>query len=78
MGSGSVPVTLKIFSIVVNFSRQHSYFSAYLHGLGIETDNNSEVLGDPEEEVAGHPEIIPHVDTDGGPHLESKQSYNAL
>ena len=72
MSSGSVPVTLKIFSIVVNFSR--TSFSAHLHGLGIETDNNSEVLSHPEEEVAGHPEVIPHVDTDGGPHLGSEQS----
>ena len=55
-----------IFIIFMTFEQ----LNIYLHGLGIETDNHSEVLRDPDEEVAGQPEVIPHVDAKGGPHLE--------
>merc|ERR1719422_657283 len=41
-----------------------------LHGLGIKADHDPEVLSDPDEQVPGQPEVIPHVDAEGGPHLE--------
>ena len=56
-----------IFIIFMTFEQ----LNIYLHGLGIETDNHSEVLRDPDEEVAGDPEVIPHVNAEGGPHLRS-------
>merc|ERR1719445_514854 len=41
-----------------------------LHGLGIKADHDPEVLSDPDEQVPGQPEVVPHVDAEGGPHLE--------
>ena len=41
-----------------------------VNGLGVECDDHSEVLGDPLEDVSRHPEVVPHVDALGGPHLE--------
>ena len=57
----------------IHFYHFHDFLEAehYLHGLGIETDNHAKVLRDPDEEVAGEPEVIPHVNAEGGPHLRS-------
>ena len=39
------------------------------HGLGVEADNDPELLSDPEQEVARHPQVVTHVDTLGGANL---------
>ena len=39
-------------------------------GFGIEADHDPELLRHPMEDVPGHPEIVPHIDPLGGPHLE--------
>ena len=41
-----------------------------LHGLGVQRDEEAEVLGDPVQEVARHPEVVPHLDPLARPHLE--------
>ena len=39
------------------------------HGFGVKGYNDPKVLGDPLEKVAGHPEVITHVNTLGGANL---------
>ena len=41
-----------------------------LHRLGVQRDQEAEVLGDPVQEVARHPEVVPHLDPLARPHLE--------
>ena len=45
-------------------------YSFNLHGLRIKADHHPEVLRYPDEQVPGQPEVVTHVDAQGGPHLE--------
>merc|ERR1719486_1432503 len=40
------------------------------HGLGVEADHDPELLGDSEQEVASHPQVVTHVNTLGRADLE--------
>ena len=39
------------------------------HRLGVEADHDPELLCDPEQEVARHPQVVTHVDTLGRANL---------
>ena len=40
------------------------------HGFRVEGDDHTEVLGDSLKQVAGHPQVVPHLDPQARPHLE--------
>ena len=41
-----------------------------LHGLGVERDEEAEVLCDPVQEVSPHPEVVAHLDALAGADLK--------
>ena len=41
-----------------------------LDGFGVRGDDDAEVLCDPVQEVAPHPEVVAHLDALAGPNLE--------
>ena len=50
----------------------------YLHRLGVKSDEESEVLGYPVQQIARHPEVIPHLNTLAGTNLELPLSWHDL
>ena len=70
MGPSSFPFSgLRKKVIFLNIANQKT-INANLHRLRVQSNEKSEILGDSVQEIARHPEIIPHLNPLAGTHLE--------
>ena len=78
VGPSSFPFSgLRKKVIFLNIANQKT-INANLHRLRVQSNEKSEILGDSVQEIARHPEIIPHLNPLAGTHLELPLGWHDL